>query len=393
VAILINMSVDKKQVRDENLSWKAAGILLHLCRKKKVSEFAIQELINEYSDNRASISAAITSLENLKYLHNFGLKNSKTYVVFDSPNNLTEHQKSLIKQVDPVVDFRLYSKLTTSTIYYNMLYDIVFNKKEVKKLSPDHNKNKKETREITFLTSWWRENVINHSETSKTYRDGLKALTKKYKSLNKSKSLEIKTRRESKGFKSILNAFEIYKEMINDSKCFPSKQFPWKVGLNHFFGFDSYAKNVLFPKYKKAKVKRVDEVESIGSWYSECALGRDHCYNVWAAWAEAMNKNTVARLAKYFFSDTDFDSLAVEEHNLLVKAAAKYSQFFEKNKARIQTPNILDERHEERFLRFFFKFVEDKFRARPFELYFMLNDSLLNGDFKKWLLDMGWMTK
>jgi len=412
MAILINMSSRRRRlVEDENLSLKAIAVLFYLCSKKKVSEFIVREIDRKYKDSRPAVMAAMTALENARYLHKFGDQNSKTYIVFDSPITLSKQTMGLLKQSNLRYDFNTRDKLLvygTLLIYYNTINTIItsvdIDKKNIIKKEDyrgyDFQPPSYEEKEIQVLINWWKENIINHKRGSKTYEKSLTVLTRKYDSLNKksngnhleirrrkSKGLEIKRRKRSKGFETIMAAFRVYGEMVNDEKCFAAKKSPWVIGLDQFFGFKGYTKNKVLPKFHKRGL------DSIGSWYSECVLGREYCYNTWAGWLEVLNPYLIEVLNSHFFPGRDFEKVDVEDHNLMVKVAREFSRFYEENKSKIQTPNKLDERYEARFAKYLFKFIDHKFTTKPFKLHYMLNKRFLDQEFKEYLLEMGWMKR
>ena len=418
MAILINMSKRRRLVEDENLSLKAKGLLLYLCSKGKASEFTLKQIINDHQDNRASVSSGMTALENARYLHKFGDQNFETYIVFDGPTTLPKRTMNALKKIEfPGAERVENLHRENILVYYTTIYSTIVLSKGNLFISTFLSKDKKvdvglfrptvpkvprlrkDEKEINRLFEWWRKNIVKHKPGGKTYERSLKVLIRKYESLNKRsnnnhleirrrkpKRFEIKRRNRSKGFETIMAAFRVYGEMVNDENCFPVKKPPWVINLDQFFGFTGYFKDNVLPKFKNRGF------DSIVSWYSECVLGREYCYNTWA---EVSNPYLIEVLNSHFFPGRDFDKAKVSsrDYSNMVLAAREFSRFYEENKSRIQTPNKLDERYEARFAKYLFKFIDHKFTTKPFKLYYILNKRFLDQEFKEYLLEMGWMKR
>lgn len=88
------VTVHKKFIHDDNLSWKAKGILLYLLSRPDDWRIYETELNKHSSDGRDSLRTGIKELEQAGYIHRTRRRNEKgqlreyEYQVFEQPNQI-----------------------------------------------------------------------------------------------------------------------------------------------------------------------------------------------------------------------------------------------------------------------------------------------------------------
>ena len=390
MAILINMTSRNSRMNDSSLSWKARGIFSYLAAREWNFNFKfIEDLIKQAKDNQRSVYSGVNELKAAEYLHSFPCKRSRfesyIYIIFDEPTQLKDEQKHAISDIilNGVKAENAYAQYRTSHTTNTLVSTYINNIISINNNSSKGGMPKKNKKEIDALINFWQGHLKKHKETSKTFWKGCKRLERKYEHLN-AVHIEIKPRNKegrkkikthSHGYKTILAAMEVYHDALGSFE----KKFPFYVGLDEFFGFNDYSKNHLF---KNLRGKAVN-VTTMASWYAECLNGAAVLAAKWN-----IDKNpVVTKLIADYVGSMDVKNAK------LIRAAAAYCEFFNTHRKQIETPNKLDAHYPERFLKYLFKFIEQKFTARKFKPYILLNADFLKIDFKDWLQEMGWLTK
>ena len=336
-------------------------------------------LVLESKDSMKSIYAGFNELKREGYLHLIRVgrvkKISIVYLLYHRKIALDEKQKDQIR-------LAVFGEVvTTSTSIYNNIINIINKNKRSYDLPKNGKSEINHIRELKDLIKFWQKNLKHHKEDSETFNRGKEALERKYIRLNsKTNRLEIKTRKKRKSFayREILAAMEIYKNLLEAKSII--KQWPFYVGLNEFFGFNSYSQKVLFDKL----TGKAAEVVLIGSWFNECRKGSDYCIEKYSS--AKYHKGIVIGLATFTNTKDLYNTQ-------LVRAADAFYNFHTKHSGQLTLPDKLDEKYATRFLEYLFQFVNSKFGNRRFKPYIVLNHDFLNVEFKEYLQDMGWLRK
>ena len=179
---------------------------------------------------------------------------------------------------------------------------------------------KKYHKKVHCLFNKWQDlNIVKHRENSKPY---LKALSK----------LNIYWRnRKQYGYKKIEQAFDVYQRLLNEIL---KNKYPYKVGLDEFFGFSNdIEKKQIWKKHKDIK----DVIDT--SWFNECLKGYDYVSSKYMDSSRTVSKDHYPKITKAFkihwekyIGEDKCDSVMKE--NTFRKASVVFMDFYDDNKKR-----------------------------------------------------------
>lgn len=173
--------LDKAFLEDENLSWKAKGILAYLLSKPDNWKVIVGNLVNYSTDGKGSVYKGLSELKEKGYYNKIPIRDEKGIivrwdsVVFEVPNaeNTTSHPLSKNQEVDnQEMDNPFMENREHNNNYYN---NNDFNNNQSSLLEKEGRQNKTETNKIQAYTELIKDS-IRYTDLEITHKADIKLI-------------------------------------------------------------------------------------------------------------------------------------------------------------------------------------------------------------------------
>lgn len=266
-------------------------------------------------------------------------------------------EKDYIKQVSFDGRVRRLKRNDTYFKKYRHLVDNYNNKlnKEKPDFNPQENLNPKQEPKKSSEEQSYSGSVIEPED----YSEDVQSLFEFWQDLKivvhrKSKARDqaldmLNTKSQHYPVQIIKRAMQTYKDLLDNPYNILKPNLPYKVGLDEFFGFSQYTKDVIKKSYKKLQIR---------SWFNECLKGGEYLEK-YDCLRKDDHPNVTKKLKKEYSQIIKHlpETLSAIEENSFRKASCLLVEFIKKHDKKLRVP-IGDIRNPVQFVKYVFEYFE-----------------------------------